>query len=197
MATPFLQNVLGYPIMTAGWVMAARGLGTLIGMAIIGRLLRTFEARTLILIGLSLTAATLYQMTGFTTNTSQQEIVICGLVQGFGMGFVFIPLSTVAFLTLPQHLRTDGTAMLTLVRNVASSVGISVVIANLSSKTTVFYSQLAEHITPFNDALRNPDITRWLDLATEQGRALADQMLMVQAAVLAYANDYALLTPCA
>ena len=110
------------------------------------------------------------------------------------MGFVFIPLSTVAFLTLPQHLRTDGTAMLTLVRNVASSVGISVVIANLSSKTTVFYSQLAEHITPFNDALRNPDITRWLDLATEQGRALADQMLMVQAAVLAYANDYALLT---
>jgi MFS transporter, DHA2 family, multidrug resistance protein len=194
LATPFLQHILGYPIMTAGWVMAARGLGTLIGMAIIGRLLRTFEARTLILIGLSLTAATLYQMTGFTTNTSQQEIVICGLIQGFGMGFVFIPLSTVAFLTLPPHLRTDGTAMLTLVRNVASSVGISVVIANLSSKTTVFYSQLAEHITPFNDALRNPDITRWLDLATDQGRALADQMLMVQAAVMAYANDYALLT---
>jgi MFS transporter, DHA2 family, multidrug resistance protein len=194
LATPFLQNVLGYPIMTAGWVMASRGLGTLIGMAIIGRLLRHFEARTLILIGLTLTAATLYQMTGFTTNTSKQEIVICGLIQGFGMGFVFIPLSTVAFLTLPQHLRTDGTAMLTLVRNVASSVGISVVIANLSSKTTTFYAQLAEHITPFNDALQNPDITRWLDLATDQGRALADQMLTVQAAVLAYANDYALLT---
>lgn len=193
LATPFLQNVLGYPIISAGWVMASRGLGTLIGMAIIGRLLRTFEARYLILIGLTLTAATLYQMTGFTTNTSKQEIVICGLVQGFGMGFVFIPLSTVAFLTLPPRLRTDGTAMLTLVRNVASSVGISVVIANLSAKTTTFYAQLAEHITPFNDALRSPDITRWLDLASDQGRALADQLLMVQAAVLAYANDYALL----
>ena len=59
---------------------------------------------------------------------------MCGLVQGFGMGFVFIPLSTVAFLTLPAQLRTDGTAMLTLVRNVASSVGISVVIANLSQQ---------------------------------------------------------------
>src|SRR6266850_397621 len=104
--------------MTAGWVMASRGLGTLIGMAIIGRLLRHFEARTLILVGLTLTAATLYQMTGFTTNTSTQEIVICGLIQGFGMGFVFIPLSTVAFLTLPPHLRTDGTSILTLVRNV-------------------------------------------------------------------------------
>ena len=98
-------------------------------------------------------------------------------MQGFGMGFVFIPLSTVAFLTLPPRFRTDGTAMLTLVRNVASSIGISVVIANLTSKTTVFYSQLAEHITPFNDALQHPDVTRWLDLATEQGRALADQMM--------------------
>src|SRR5215208_836198 len=76
LATPFLQNILGYPIMTAGWVMAARGLGTLVGMAIIGRLLRRFEARYLILIGLTLTAATLYQMTGFTTSTSMREIVV-------------------------------------------------------------------------------------------------------------------------
>jgi len=193
LATPFLQNVLGYPILTAGWVMASRGLGTLIGMAIIGRLLRHFEARTLILIGLTLTAATLYQMTGFTANTSEREIVVCGLIQGFGMGFVFIPLSTVAFLTLPAHLRTDGTSILTLVRNVASSVGISVVIANLSSKTTVFYSQLAERITPFNDALQGPDVTRWIDLATDQGRAIADQMLTLQASIMAYAVDYALL----
>ena len=84
--------------------------------------------------------------------------------------------------------------MLTLVRNVASSVGISVVIANLTSKTTAFYSQLAEHITPFNDALQSPDVTRWIDLATDQGRALADQMMTLQAAIMAYAIDYTLLT---
>jgi DHA2 family multidrug resistance protein len=193
LSTPFMQNILGYPIATAGWVLASRGIGTLIGMLMIGRLLRLIEARYLILIGLTLTAATLYQMTGFTQNTSKHEIVVCGLVQGFGMGFVFIPLSTVAFLTLPPRFRTDGTAMLTLVRNVASSIGISVVIANLSSKTSVFYSQLAERVTPFNDALQHPDVTRWLDLATEQGRALADQMMTVQAAIMAYAVDYALL----
>jgi DHA2 family multidrug resistance protein len=194
LSAPFIQNVLGYPIMSAGWLLAARGLGTLVGMAMIGRLLRLIEARYLILFGLTLTAGTMYQMTGFTADTSGREIVICGLVQGFGMGFVFIPLSTVAFLSLPPHLRTDGTAMLTLVRNVASSVGISVVIANLTSKTIEFRSQLAEHITPFNDALRDADVTRWLDLATDQGRALADQMLTLQAAVLAYANDFMLLT---
>jgi MFS transporter, DHA2 family, multidrug resistance protein len=194
LSAPFIQNVLGYPIMSAGWLLAARGLGTLVGMAMIGRLLRLVEARYLILFGLTLTAATMYQMTGFTADTSGREIMICGLVQGFGMGFVFIPLSTVAFLSLPPQLRTDGTAMLTLVRNVASSVGISVVIANLTNKTIVFHSQLAEHITPFNDALRNPDVTRWLDLATDQGRALADQMITLQAAIMAYANDFMLLS---
>ena len=110
------------------------------------------------------------------------------------MGFVFIPLSTVAFLTLPPRYRTDGTAMLTLVRNVASSAGISVVIANLTNMTTTFHSQLAEHISPFNDALQSPDVTRWMDLATDQGRALADQMITLQAVIMAYANDFMLLT---
>ena len=147
-----------------------------------------------LILGLTLTAATLYRTTGFTADTAGREIMVIGLVQGFGMGLVFIPLSTVAFVTLPAQYRTDGTAMLTLVRNVASSVGISVVIANLSSKTTVFHSQLAEHITPFNGALQSPDVTRWLDLATDQGRALIDQMLTMQAAVMAYASGFLLLT---
>jgi DHA2 family multidrug resistance protein len=194
LSAPFIQNVLGYPIETTGWVLASRGLGTLVGMAMMGRLLRRIEARWLILLGLTLTAATMYQMTGFTADTSGRTIVVCGLIQGLGMGFVFIPLSTVAFLTLPQHLRTDGTSMLTLVRNVASSAGISVVIANLTSKTTTFHSQLAEHISPFNDALQSPDVMRWLDLATDQGRALAEQMVTLQAVIMAYANDFMLLT---
>jgi hypothetical protein len=116
----------------------------------------------------------MYQMTGFTADTSGRTIIIIGLVQGFGMGFVFIPLSTVAFLTLPPRYRTDGTSMLTLVRNVASSAGISVVIANLTNMTTTFRSQLVEHISPFNDALQHPDVSRWMDLATDQGRALAE-----------------------
>jgi len=194
LSAPFIQNVLNYPIESAGWVLASRGLGTLFGMLVIGRLLRMFEARYLILIGLSLTALTMYQMTGFTADTSGRTIVIIGLVQGLGMGFVFIPLSTVAFLTLAPRYRTDGTSMLTLVRNVASSAGISVVIANLTNMTTTFHSQLAEHISPFNDALQHPDVSRWMDLATDQGRALADQMVTLQAVIMAYANDFMLLT---
>jgi len=194
LSAPFILNVLNYPIESAGWVLASRGVGTLFGMLIIGRLLRLVEARYLILIGLTLTALTMYQMTGFTADTSGRTIIMIGLVQGFGMGFVFIPLSTVAFLTLAPRYRTDGTSMLTLVRNVASSAGISVVIANLTNMTTTFHSQLAEHVTPFNDALQHPDVSRWMDLATDQGRALADQMVTLQAVIMAYANDFMLLT---
>jgi len=193
LSAPFIQNVLNYPIESAGWVLASRGVGTLFGMLIIGRLLRLIEARYLILIGLALTAITMYQMTGFTADTSGRTIVVIGLVQGFGMGFVFIPLSTVAFLTLEPRYRTDGTSMLTLVRNVASSAGISVVIANLTNMTTTFRSQLVEHISPFNDALQYPDVSRWMDLATDQGRAMADQMVTLQAVIMAYANDFMLL----
>jgi DHA2 family multidrug resistance protein len=194
LSAPFIQNVLNYPIESAGWLLASRGVGTLFGMMMIGRLLRLIEARYLILTGLIFTALTMYQMTGFTEDTSGRSIVMVGLVQGLGMGLVFIPLSTVAFLTLAPQFRTDGTAMLTLVRNVASSAGISVVIANLTGMTTTFRSQLVEHISPFNNALQYPDVSRWMDLATDQGRAVADQMVTLQAVIMAYANDFMLLT---
>ncbi|MGY4484369.1 DHA2 family multidrug resistance protein [Bradyrhizobium sp. LM3.2] len=135
LASPYLQNVIGYPIMTAGGLLASRGFGTFFAMMMVGRIMRWIEARTLIICGLTLTAASLFQMTGWTDQTQVPEIVVVSVIQGFGFGLVFVPLSTVAFLTLPNHLRTDGTSMLTLLRNVASSVGISIVVAELTQGT--------------------------------------------------------------
>ena len=135
LSSPFLQNVIGYPIITAGLLLASRGCGTFVAMMLVGRMMRHIEARTLIISGLSLTAVSLFYMTGWTDQTGVTEIVVISVVQGFGFGLVFVPLSTVAFLTLPNHLRTDGTSMLTLMRNVASSIGISLVIAQLTQGT--------------------------------------------------------------
>src|SRR2546421_12585486 len=146
LSSPFLQNVIGYPIITAGLLLATRGSGTFVAMMLVGRLMRYIEARTLIISGLGLTGASLFWMTGWTDQTSVPEIVTISVIQGFGFGLVFVPLSTVAFLTLSNELRTDGTAMLTLMRNVASSVGISVVIAHLTQGTRRTYAILAEHI---------------------------------------------------
>ena len=99
-------------------------------------------------------------MTGWTDQTGVSEIVTVSIVQGFGFGLVFVPLSTVAFLTLPNHLRTDGTSMLTLMRNVASSIGISIVIAQLTEGGRRVYAILSEHITPFNHAMQMPDVAQ-------------------------------------
>lgn len=192
LASPFLQNVIGYPIMTSGLLLATRGCGTFVAMMLVGRLMRYFEARTLIITGMSTMTASLFVMTGWTEQTAVPTIVVTSIAQGFGMGLVFVPLSTVAFLTLPGNLRTDGTSMLTLIRNVASSIGISVVIAQLTESSTRAYAVLNENVTPFNDALRMPEAARLLNMNTAAGRALMDAVLQMQAAVIAFARDYQL-----
>jgi DHA2 family multidrug resistance protein len=130
-------------------------------------------------------------MVGFTTDTSTQTIVVTGIIQGAGLGLVFVPLSTVAFATLPGELRNSGTSMLTLVRNIGSSIGISMVIANLTNTTTLMHARLSEHINPFNNALQQAG--SMLSTATDQGRALLDAMVTQQATVISYDNTFKLL----
>ena len=189
----FLQIVLGYPVMSAGLMLAARGLGTMVGMLAVGRLLRVVEARTLIFIGMVLTAVTMYQLVYFTNMTPASTIISVTVLQGLGLGLVFVPLSTAAFATLLANLRTDGTAILTLVRNIGSSVGIPVVVATLVNSTSVMHAQLAEYVTPFNAALQVPDVRAVIDPATDTGRALIDNMLTQQAQIIAFGNSFKLL----
>ncbi len=193
LVTPFLQNVLNYPILSAGMLLASRGIGTLVAMMMVGRLLRIIQARYLILTGLTITVFTLWEMTGFTDYTSSRTIAIFSIMQGVGLGLVFVPLSTVAFATLPGHLRTDGAAILTLVRNIGSSIGISMVIAQLTNTTVKMHAHLTEYITPFHDALKMPDVAAILNTATDQGRAMLDALITQQAAIIAYGNDFYLL----
>jgi DHA2 family multidrug resistance protein len=190
LSSPYLQNVIGYPIITAGLLLASRGCGTFVAMMIVGRLMRYIEARTLIVGGLSLTCLSLFYMTGWTDQTGVPEIVTLSIVQGFGFGLVFVPLSTVAFLTLPNHLRTDGTSMLTLMRNVASSIGISVVIAQLTEGSRRTYAILSQHVSPFNHAMQMPDVRSMIDMSTDKGRAMMDVMVNLQAQIIAFSQDY-------
>ncbi|QWG18223.1 multidrug efflux MFS transporter [Bradyrhizobium sediminis] len=190
LASPFLQNVIGYPIITAGLLLASRGCGTFVAMMMVGRLMRYIEARTLIIAGLSITCLSLFYMTNWTDQTGVNEIVVLSVIQGFGFGLVFVPLSTVAFLTLPNHLRTDGTAMLTLMRNVASSIGISIVIAQLTEGSRRVHAVLSQHVNPFNHAMQMPDVRAMIDMGTDKGRAMMDAIVNMQAQIIAFSQDY-------
>ena len=193
LVTPFMQNLLGFPIQTAGFLLGSRGVGTLLTMLVAPRLMQLLETRYLILLGLLLTAGTLYYMTGFSLDVTQRMIVITSVVQGIGLGLLFVPISTAAFLTLPGHLRNSGTSILTLVRNIGSSIGISMMIANLTSTTTVMHARIVEGVTPFNNALQMQDVTASLNVNSDLGRAILDEIVTQQAAMIAYLNDFMLL----
>src|SRR6185437_1184267 len=193
LVTPFMQNLLGFPIQTAGLLLGSRGVGTLLTMMAAPRLMRMLETRYLILLGLLLAGGTLYYMTGFSLDVTQETIVVTSIIQGIGLGLLFVPITTAAFLTLPGHLRNSGTSILTLVRNIGSSIGISMVIASLTDKTSEMHARIVEGVTPFNDALQMPDVAMNLNVNTDAGRAMLDGIVNQQAAMIAYLNDFKLL----
>jgi DHA2 family multidrug resistance protein len=140
--------------------------------------------------GLSLTAVSLWWMTNFYLQMDSNEVVWSGLLQGFGTGCVFAPLSTIAFSTLAPHLRNEGTAFFSLMRNLGSSVGISAVTTLLVRNTQIMHSRLAEHVTPFSDGL-TPALSAGVPAA--EHLAQLNALVTQQAAMIAYNNDFKLM----
>ena len=121
-----------------------------------GRLMTLIDPRILLFVGLSCCVVSLNFSIDFTPDTATRTIVWVSMLQGFGLGFMFVPLNMIALSTVPVALRTQGTAMWTLIRNLGSSIGVSIVIANLTNKTIMMHARLAESVTPFNQAMADP-----------------------------------------
>jgi DHA2 family multidrug resistance protein len=135
-------------------------------------------------------------MTGFYLQMGTSSIVWSGLAQGLGTGFVYVPLAAVTFATLSAKFRNEGTALFSLVRNVGSSIGISVVETLLTRNTQTMHARLAEQVTPYSDLLH----LHGSATTTAQGLATLNAGVTGQAAMIAYNNDFMLmlvLTLCA
>jgi DHA2 family multidrug resistance protein len=191
--TPFLQNLLNYPIVTAGLVVGPRGIGTMAVMMIAGWLVGKVDTRLLLAMGLGLMAWTFYEMTGWTPDVSQMTIITNGVIQGAGLGFLFVPLSAVTLATLPPEHRTDGAGLFNLSRNVGSSIGVSVVTALLTQNTQVNHAEIVQHVTAVNRIFENPAIAQFWNPVTPAGRAALDAMVTQQAQIIAYIDDFKLL----
>ena len=190
---PYLQNLMNYPVVTAGIIMGPRGIGTMVAMLIVGRLVGRLDTRLLLAIGLGLTAWSFHAMTGWTPDVSQAEIVRVSVVQGVGLGFVFVPLSAATLSTLSPEQRTEGAGFYNLSRNIGSSVGISVVNALLTRNTQVNHASISEHVTAVNRGLENPAIQHFWDPFSAAGRTALDAVITQQAQIIAYIDDYKLL----
>jgi DHA2 family multidrug resistance protein len=191
---PFLQGMLGYPVVDVGLLLAPRGIGTMISMFVVGRLSGRVDARLQLVVGLLLAAFSQWEMTQFDLDITGWDVVRTGIVQGLGLGFLFVPLSTIAFSTLAPRLRTEGTALFSLVRNIGMSIGVSVVITKLSSNVQANHAGLAQFIEPFSFALRQAAASGAVDPGTPLGLSLLDAEVTRQAATLAYLQDFRMMT---
>ncbi|MBI1275166.1 DHA2 family efflux MFS transporter permease subunit [bacterium] len=189
---PMLQHEMGYPVVLTGLVTAPRGAGTMIAMILVGRLTGKVDMRLVMATGLSLTAFSLWQMTHFNLLMDERMVISSGILQGFGIGLSYVPLSTLAFGTLPVHLRNEGTAFFNLLRNIGSAIGISVVQTMLTQKTQSMHAYMAEHITPYNLGDMAFD-AHHIDTGSRAGMAMLDGMITKQAAMIAYLNDFKLM----
>jgi DHA2 family multidrug resistance protein len=184
---------MNYPIVTAGLVLGPRGVGTMGAMLVVGKLTGKVDTRVLLGTGLGLTAWSFHMMTGWTPNVSQTTIIIVGVIQGIGLGFIFVPLSVVTLSTLSSELRAEGAGLYSLSRNIGSSVGISVVNALLTRNTQVNHAEIVQHVTAVNRIFSDPTIAQFWNPLTAAGRAALDAMITQQAQIIAYIDDYKLL----
>ncbi len=188
---PYLQTLANYPVATAGLVMAPRGIGTMAAMLVAGRLSARVDPRKLMAVGVLLLVWSLWVMMRWTPDVSEGSLIGTIIVQGAGLGFVFIPLQVIAFATLEPRLRTDGTALLSLFRNVGSAIGVSVTSAMLAHNIQVEHEQLGSFVTPFSRALQGHGaVSRLLDPGTAHGAQMLDGMVNQQAQIIAYGDDY-------
>lgn len=192
---PMLQRLFGYDVIDTGLVLMPRGVGVLLTMQVAGLALRRgVDARWLVGLGFLINAWSLLEMANWSLEVDRYHFVMTGFLQGLGIGFVFIPLNSIAFATLPPALRTDGASLLNLARSVGSSIGISIVITLAANNLQRHHSALAEHITPeLASAVDLSSLDRFQGLG-EAALAVIDGEVTRQAAMLAYLDDFRLMS---
>ncbi len=186
---PFLQGLQGYPVIAAGWLLASRGMSSMLAMGVSGKLVNHVDARVLITLGLLMMGASLWAMGGFNQDTPWQSVVATSLVMGLGLPLMFMPISVVAFATLPDVLRAEASSLLTLIRSLGSAMGIAAAVAVLSHDTQANQAMLVERIGSFEHS-------HWERLSVAAGEAsipLAMEQVSRQASAIAYSNDFHLL----
>ena len=188
---PMLQNLMGYPDSMIGVLLAARGAGMIIGFFIAGRMGR-FDPRTGMIIGLALIGWSGWNMALFNLDVDPWSVAWNGILQGIGTGLMWVPLSVVAFATLPARMLPEASSLFHLLRNFGSSFFISVSVFAVVRTAKVRYAELAEHVTPYAEGARLPEVAGMWSFDTVPGLARFGAEVNRQAMMVGYANSFAL-----
>ena len=192
---PMLQSLFGYPVLDTGLLLVPRGVGIVVSMWVAGRLLaRGIDPRLMVGLGLVVAAATLWEMTRWTLMMGSGHFIVTGLIQGMGLGMIFIPLNIMAFVTLPPTARTEGSSLMNLSRNIGASVGISAVTVLLEASVQTNHEELASRLPDMGTIGSDPLVASLTGGVTDTVVAIADGLVNQQAAMIGYLNDFKLMT---
>lgn len=187
---PYLQNLGGYSVRQTGILMAPRGIGSMISMFWVGRVVMRTDPRHIMALGLVILLCANWEMTRWTPDVSATWLMATTFIQGMGTGMMFVPMSVVGFTTLPAKYRTDSTALTNLMRNMGSAIGISTTSTILVTSSQVVHSQLAAHANPFNRSLAvNAPSMLW-NLQFPSGLQQLNAVINYNSQVIAYTNDF-------
>ena len=188
---PFLENLGNYPVETAGLVMAPRGIGTMGAMMLAGRLSNRVDPRYTMFFGFLLLIVSFWMMQQWQPSSPQMYLIETIIVQGAGLGFVFTPLQVVAFYTLDTGLRTQGTSLLSLMRNIGMAVGISITEAVQVHMSQADHASITRTITPFDRSLQvGGAVTHYLNPMTAKGAAMLNSMIDQQSQIISYIDAF-------
>ena len=186
----YLQNFLGYPTFDAGLYMAPRGLASLLIMIIVGKFSGKIQPRNFVLAGIFCSITGNYLMTRFTGDVTASELILPMIFQGFGMGLIFVPISTLAFTTLPKTIAAEAAGIYSLIRTFGSALGISILATYFSRSTEKNWALLRGNITPYSESLHNYLAPLHLGTQDTQGIALAARAVMYQSQSIAYIDSF-------
>lgn len=189
---PMMQTLMGYPVLTSGLLSMPRGLGSFAAMFFVGRLIGRVDTRVILMTGLTISCFALWQMMHFDLSMGSMPFITSGVIQGLGVGLLFVPLSTLAFATIPPHLRPEGSSVYTLIRNLGSSVGISIMNALVVANTQTMHASLAARIAP-SDAVVHATLPRMFSPSTAAGITALNGEVTRQASMVAYVDDFRLM----
>jgi DHA2 family multidrug resistance protein len=197
----FTQKLLGYDAWTSGLVLAPGGLGNIFSLFASGVVTRV-DQRLMLAFGCLLNAVSLYMMTSLTLGMDYWALALPRFIQGFAVGFIFVPLSTLTLATIERHKLVNATSIYGMVRNVGGSIGIAVVTTLLAQRSQFHQTTLTSHITPW-DLETRARLSQWTSYFVSQGSdaftAERQAVIMLyretvaQAQLLAYADDFWLL----
>jgi len=194
----FTQKLLGYDAWTSGLVLAPGGLGNIFSLFASGLVTR-IDQRLMLAFGCLLNAVSLYMMTSLTLGMDYWALAMPRFIQGFAVGFIFVPLSTLALATIRRDKLVNATAVYGMLRNLGGSIGIAVATTLLAQRSQVHQSTLVSHVNVW-DAETAERLRRWIShfatrgsdsfTAERQAIAMVYRETIDQAQLLAYVDDF-------